>query len=85
MGPIVRDGGLNQYRPYNGCYVPGQGSLTHSTDKSKILADGAYWYCWEEVYSVVGSQTFTPWTTPTGAMYVERLWSQMEKILTPPP
>lgn len=59
--------------PYIGCYGLGQGKLVKSLNKkvkmSSPLGIGTVELpCHENIYTVVGEQTFTPWAAPNGLM-----------------
>jgi hypothetical protein len=67
----VYNGQLTQQIPYKGCYTPGQGVFVETTDQSATTSGNTSLACYENIYSVVGATTFTPWTTPNGQMYVK--------------
>jgi hypothetical protein len=52
--------------PYNGCYVPGQGTFVKAVNVSHPYHFPINWKCWEELYAVNAASTFSPWISQDG-------------------
>jgi hypothetical protein len=56
----------NSSTPYQGCYEEGQGSFVGAVNVSYPYSFPLIRKCWEELYVVTASETFTPWQQVSG-------------------